>query len=54
MRLRRRARDRVTRAAACRLCLGTGKVPCIDNHFDLWMVPCRACQGATAGTHTAV
>ena len=46
MRLRRRSRNRVTHGNACRLCLGSGKVPFMNNHFDLWMVPCHACQGA--------
>ena len=46
MRLRHRSRHRATHGVACHLCLGTGKVPFMDNHFDMWMVPCHACQGA--------
>ena len=45
MRLRRHAPDRTTHGAQCHLCLGTGTVPYMGNHFDLWMVPCHACQG---------
>lgn len=46
MRLRRRPRHHGSHGGNCRLCLGSGKVPYMGNHFDLWMVPCHACQGA--------
>lgn len=41
--LRRRPTDHA-HESACRICLDTGRVPYVDNHFDLWMVPCTACH----------
>lgn len=50
MRLPRRSRGTTKTRPGCHVCLDSGKVPYVDNHFDLWMVPCQLCHGATA-TH---
>lgn len=43
MRLHSRPDRRTRPGSRCRLCMGSGRVPYVHNHFDLWMVPCHAC-----------